>query len=187
MPLVCISLISVVLALTWFVSPVSAQKPHAVLQNPPSGQIIVTRPLAERVLTARRLLANPKIELTLPPFVLTPRRPYVEGRGALESDQAYIDLLATDTGLIAPWQYGSITVWLFHPSGKRFLVDCRVSGWRTFSLMFHPKSTSLVTEAVNGLLSFVTPLDASAVYIGITKEGTKTGFTLMGCEITQID
>ena len=186
MHLVRIGLFSVVLAVTCFVSTVGAQKPHAVLQNPPTGQITLTRPLAERVATARRVLNNPHVQL-MPSdsFVLTPRLPYVDGRGALDTYQVSSHLQApVNTGIISPIGHGYVAVNLFHASGKRFLVDCRVEDQSlkptTFDVKFSDQ-TRVETTAVNGLLSFVTPLGTMRAEIGIA--GDKAMFGLTGARL----
>lgn len=189
MPLLRISLISVVLAVTCFLPTAGAQKPHAVPQrNRPTEQIILTRTLAERVETARQVLKNPQAQLLASDsFVLTPRRPYVDGRGALDSYQAQTYLLSTNTGTISPWNDGDVSVHLFYASGKRFLVDCRVQDETlkptTFFVKFADQST-VQLKAVNGLLSFVTPLGSS--FAVITINGDDGMFSLMGCEITKL-
>lgn len=166
---------------------------------PPSMQSVaqtsITRFRTRADNDRRRLLRTLDViafsEVLPPSFSLTPRQPYVAGRGALSTGFTDFDAHFDTTGLhIGDAQDSSLNLDLVGLNNNRMLIDCAISGadGAAFNMFIGQIGQEVVAQ--NGRVSFVThPIAQSAkiyVSIDLSPSTSSLNWVFTGCELTPL-
>jgi hypothetical protein len=163
---------------------------------PPLAETVSRQPITrfrarteeERRQVLRTLNVSVRSAALGPSFVLTPRNPYIAGRGALATLATHFNAYFDTTGFhLAQEHHSSVSFHLIGMHGRRAAGDCAVSGADgvPFAIIGASTPQSIVQ---NGRLQFVTPPIAQGAEISIRPslpvQAVTPQWIFTGCEFT---
>jgi hypothetical protein len=163
---------------------------------PPLAETVSRQPITrfrarteeERREVLRELNVSVRSGALGPSFVLTPRNPYVAGRGALSTDATHFSAFFDTTGFhLSQESHSSVSFHLIGVNGRRAAGDCVVSGANGVPFVITGASTPQ-SVVQNGRLQFVTPPIAQGAEIRIRPnlpvQAVTPHWIFTGCEFT---